>query len=101
VGLYLFYEERRLNPLEIILKAEANAAVEAHQFARDELWRVYSTKTVDWSKEVQKARDRQDVSRLAVVMTLIRLTDFVRRGTVPAEFTNLNVPQKGADHDFE
>jgi hypothetical protein len=101
LGVYLFCKENRLgNPLEIALKAEANAAIEAHQFARDELWRVRSSKNVGWSKEVQEAQYRQDISRQAVVIALIRLTDFMRRGTVPGDFTNLNVLQEGAEGAF-
>jgi hypothetical protein len=100
VGFICFYEESRLNPLEIMLKAEANAAIEAHEFARDELWRIQSNQNVGWSKEVQEARDRQDVSRQAVVEAIIRLTDFMRRGTVPGNLTNLNVLQEGAEDAF-
>jgi hypothetical protein len=89
-----------LNPLEIMLKAEANAAIEAHQFARNELWRVHSNQNVNWSKEIQEARGRQDVSRQALVKAIIRLTDFTRRRTVSGDLRNLNVRHQSAEDRF-
>jgi hypothetical protein len=69
------------------LRIEADAAIELHQIAREEYWRVSSSPNggVD---EIREAADRQSISRQALVIVLIRFNDFIRHGTVPEDLKN-------------
>ena len=75
--------------LEQTLKEEENAAVKAHEFARDELSRVCSTQIDGWPKKVEEACIKLDITRQALVIALIRINDFMHQGTVPGDLKNL------------
>jgi hypothetical protein len=70
--------------IEDDLRVEADAAIELHQIAREEYWRVFSPPNGNLG-EIREAANRQNVAREALVTALIRLNDFVRHGTVPED----------------
>jgi hypothetical protein len=69
------------------LRVDADAAIELHQIAREEYWRVSSLPNGDLD-EIRDAADRQSISRQALVIALIRFNDFIRHGTVPEDLKN-------------
>jgi hypothetical protein len=77
--------------LEQTLTAEENAAIKAHEFARDEFWRICSTQIDGWPREVEEAQIKLGITRQALVIALIRHTDFMRQGIVPGDLKKLNV----------
>ena len=77
--------------LEQTLKAEQNAAIKAHEFARDEFSRICSTQIDGWARGVEEAQIKLGIARQALVVALIRHTDFMRQGVVPGDLKNLNV----------
>ena len=89
--------------LEQTLKAEENAAIKAHEFARDEFSRrICSTQIDGWPNEVQEAQIKLDITRQALVIALIRLTDFMRQGVVPGDLRkNINVQAERTKGVFE
>jgi hypothetical protein len=73
--------------IEEDLRVEADAAIELHQIAREEYWRVAFPPNGD-SGELREAANRQNVTRHALVMALIRFNDFVRHGIIPEDLKN-------------
>ena len=70
--------------IEEDLRVEADAAIELHQIAREEYWRVSSPPNGDLD-QMREAANRQNVARQALVIALIRFNDFVRHGTIPED----------------
>src|ERR1700723_1280259 len=76
--------------VERVLKVEADAAIELHRIAREEFWRVDSSKNGGNLDAVREAASRLSTSREALVKALIRLNDFIRHGTIPEDSSNWN-----------
>jgi hypothetical protein len=73
--------------LEETLKAAADAALKAHRLAQDDFYRVCSTQSRGKPKEVQDARDTEDITRQALAVALIRLNDFMYYGVIPEDLS--------------
>lgn len=76
--------------LEGTLRSEVDVALKAHRVAQDAFWRVCSTENRGKPREVRAARDKQDISRQALALALIRLNDYKHYRVIPEDLRYLN-----------
>ena len=76
--------------LEATLRSEVDVALKAHRLAQDAFWRVCSTEDRGMPREVRAARVKQDTSRQALAVALIRLNDYKHYGVIPEDLRYLN-----------